>query len=209
MIPRKAITFSTPSEWIRAHLREDFDVCDCVPGSRVLDVGCGFGKNLEKLKARGIEARGVDPDTEGVEYCRGLGLSAELAAAESLPLPDSSVDVVILDGVIQFTVPQRALAEAHRVLRSGGQLVLVTQGPGYALNTTLARRGRVRLFGVRMLLSTPWFAMTGTRLGDTLCFSSRRMRALCEEAGFRVDLCVEGRRYFGLPVFIYLRAQKP
>lgn len=209
MIPKKAITFSQPSPWIRAHSREDFDVCAFPPGSRVLDVGCGYGKNLEKLKARGIEAVGLDPDEEGVAYCLGLGLTAQLADAERLPFPDASFDGVILDGVLPFTEPGKALAEARRVLRPGAEVLLGTQGIGYALHVMLARHGAGRLFGARMILSTLWFALTGGRVGDTICFSRRRLTALCEAAGFQVEVSIEGRRYFGLPVFSYVRARRP
>lgn len=209
MIPAKAITYSQPSPWIRAHSREDFDVCGCPADSRVLDVGCGYGKNLEKLKARGMDAVGIDPETDAIEYCLGLGLQAQIGSAERLAFPDSSFDAVILDGVIQFTDPQKALAEALRVIRPGGELRLTTQGLGYALYLMLLRRGIGRLFGARMFLSTPWFALTGRRIGDTTCFSHRQVAALCERAGFRVDRALEGRRHFGLPVFAYLEAHKP
>lgn len=209
MIPAKAITYSQPSPWIRAHSREDFDVCGCPAGSRVLDVGCGYGKNLEKLKARGMDAVGIDPEIDAVEYCLSLGLQAQIGSAERLEFPDSSFDAVILDGVIQFTDPQKALAEALRVIGPGGKLRLTTQGLGYALYLMLLRRGVGRLFGARMFLSTPWFALTRRRIGDTTCFSRRQVAALCERAGFRVDRTLEGRRHFGLPVFAYLEAHKP
>ena len=208
MIPAKAITYSQPSPWIRAHMREDFDVTACPAGSRVLEVGCGYGKNLEKLRERGIEADGVDPDPEGVAYCLDLGLKAQTGSAEALPFPDGMFDHVVLDGVLQFTEPCLALAEAHRVLRPGGTLRMVTQGLGYALYTLQVRRGLGRLFGARLLLSTPWFALTGLRLGDTVCFSHRRLAALCKSAGFRVGSVFEGRRHLAMPVFLYLEAHR-
>lgn len=208
MIPQKAITFSKPSPWIREHSREDFDICDFRLGSRVLDVGCGYGKNLETLGANGIEAVGVDPDSEGLNYCLALGLNAQRAYAERLPFPSASFDGLILDGVLQFTDPQKGLSEAHRVLLPGGTLRLAVQGIGYALHVIHTRRGIGRLFGVRMILSTLWHKLTGQRIGDTVCFSPQSIKAQCERSGFQVDLIIEGNRYFGLPVFVYLQAHR-
>lgn len=208
MIPAKAITYSQPSPWVRAHMRDDFDVCDCPPGSRVLDVGCGFGKNLGILRDRGVAAVGVDPDPEGVAYCLGLGFEVRTGPAEALPVSDASFDQVILDCVLSYTAPAQALAEARRVLKPGGTLRLVAQGLGYALHTLRARRGCGRWFAARQFVSTPWFALTGRRLGDTVCFSRPMLARLCAEAGFDVISADEGPRQLGLPVFLYLAARR-
>ncbi len=208
MIPKKAITFSEPSNWIRDHSRNDFDICAFPPGFRVLDVGCGYGKNLETIRLRGIEGMGIDPDLEGVNYCSALGLTAQHAYAEQLPFPDASFEGLFLDGVLQFTDPQRALAEAHRVLQKGGEMRLAVQGIGYALYVMQTRRGIGRLFGVRMILSTLWHKITGQRIGDTVCFSPKSIKEQCERSGFQVDLIIEGNRYFGLPVFVYAQAHR-
>jgi SAM-dependent methyltransferase len=208
MIPKKAITYSKPSPWIKAHLREDFDICSFSQGSRVLDVGCGYGKNLETFRVRGIDAVGVDPDMEGLSYCLALGFNAQCAHAECLPFPAASFDGLILDSVLQFTDPQKALLEAYRVLQPGGAVRLVVQGVGYALYVIQTRRGLGKLFGIRMILSTLWHKFTGQRLRDTVCFSPRSLKAQCERSGFHVDLLFEGSRYFGLPVFVYLQAHR-
>lgn len=209
MLPQSAITFSQPNEWVRAHLREDFSMTAFAPGERVLDVGCGFGRDLDVLLAAGFDAVGVDPDPEAVAYTQGRGLSVTQAPAEQLPHDTASFDGVILDGVLQFTDPVTALAEAARVLKPGGTLLLASQGAGYALYLAQARRGKGRIFGLRTLLNGAWYALTGHRLpgwpGDTLCFSPRQLDRLCQRAGFQVQESTEGARHFALPVFLYLR----
>lgn len=212
MLPQPAITYSQPSDWVRQHLREDFSMSAFAQGQRVLDVGCGYGRDLDALREAGIEAVGVDPDPAAVDYCATRGLSVTQAPAESLPFPDASFDGVVLDGALQFTSPALALAEAARVLRPGGTLLLATQGPGYAMHLTQIRRGRSRLFGLRTMVNGAWYAVTGQRLpgwlGDTLCFTPGQVARLCEGAGFTVVEVREGLRHWGLPVFLYLRLSR-
>ncbi|MPY66816.1 methyltransferase domain-containing protein [Deinococcus sp. SDU3-2] len=92
------------------------------PTARVLDVGAGEGRLLRALRARGHrgEVVGLDPEPgEGVQ--RGV--------AEQLPFPDASFDAVLLVRVLaHLHDPARAVAEARRVLRPGGRLVVAAQG---------------------------------------------------------------------------------
>ncbi|MCP2014941.1 SAM-dependent methyltransferase [Deinococcus sp. HSC-46F16] len=92
------------------------------PTARVLDVGAGDRQLLQALRARGHPGGlfGIDPEPgEGVR--RGV--------AEQLPFPDTSFDTVLLVRVLaHLHDPARALAEARRVLRPGGQLVVAAQG---------------------------------------------------------------------------------
>lgn len=212
MLPPSAITFSQPNDWVRDHLRADFPMTAFAPGGRVLDVGCGYGRDLDALVAAGMSATGVDPDPAGVSYCQERGLDVTLAPAEKLPFDTASFDGVVLDGVLQFTDPVAALAEAARVLRPGGTLLLASQGPGYALYLTQSRRGSGRFYGIRTLLNGAWFALTGLRLpgwlGDTLCFSPRQLARLCGRAGLAPVQELEGPRHCGLPVFLYLRLSR-
>lgn len=103
------------------------------PGEAVVDLGCGAGVDTLLTAAEvGPTGRavGVDFLTEQVERARCF--AAESGAGnvefyegemESLPLPDSSMDVVISNGSINLSARKsRVLAEAHRVLRPGGRL---------------------------------------------------------------------------------------
>ena len=86
-------------------------------GARVLDLGAGAGESVALLRALGFEARGLDlqPRGEGVE--RG-----DLLAA---PFPDASFDAILSECAFFASGDQgRALAEAHRLLRPGGTLLL-------------------------------------------------------------------------------------
>jgi tellurite methyltransferase len=102
---------------------------------RVLDAGCGYGRNLVHLLREGCEVFALDAGAEGVEHVRQLseslmtGLPAEnfrVGAIEKMDLPDGFADVVICSSVLHFARDERhfraMLAELWRVLRPGGML---------------------------------------------------------------------------------------
>ncbi len=104
-------------------------------GMKVLDAGCGYGRNLVYLLRQGCELFGVDANAEGVEHVRALagelapGLPAEnfqVAAIEKMPFADGFVDAVICNSVLHFARDERhflaMVEEMWRVLRPGGLL---------------------------------------------------------------------------------------
>lgn len=105
------------------------------PDMRVLDAGCGFGRNLVYLLRSGCEVFALDEDAEGVEHVRQLsaslqtGLPAEnfqVGSIEKMPFPDGFADVVLSSAVLHFARDdrqfRRMLAELWRVLKPGGML---------------------------------------------------------------------------------------
>jgi len=112
-----------------------FSVADILPGQTVLDIGCGAGMDL-LLAARRVgatgKAIGVDMTDEMLNRTRAS--AAELGFtqvdlrkgdAETLPVDDNSVDVVISNGVINLTTDKaKAFSEIKRVLKPGGRLLL-------------------------------------------------------------------------------------
>ena len=107
----------------------------CFEGaSDVLDVGCGRGEFLELLRDSGIDARGIDANTEMVERCRERGLDVTRADALACvtALPGESLGGLFAAQVVEHLEADyllQLLAAAQRALRPGGRIVLETINP--------------------------------------------------------------------------------
>jgi SAM-dependent methyltransferase len=97
-------------------------------GLDALDVGCSAGFIADELASAGARTTGVDIDEPGLARARerfGDRVDFRLARGEALPLPDESVDLVVLNHIYEHVVdPDAVLADIHRVLRPGGVLYL-------------------------------------------------------------------------------------
>lgn len=119
--------------WYRGRRRVIDAVLDQIPlppGARLLDAGCGSGRELDELAARG-RATGVDVSEVAVARARARGHDdVHRAAIERLPFADGTFDLVTCLDVVEHTPDDRAaLAELRRVTRPGGTLVVTV--PAY------------------------------------------------------------------------------
>lgn len=101
---------------------------DCPAGS-VLDVGCGPGMMFRYLLDRGFACFGVDLSPNMIEECRrqfGQERAAHFAVGniEGLDFPDSSLDLILCLGVLEYVDAPAALQELVRVLKPNGTLVV-------------------------------------------------------------------------------------
>jgi tellurite methyltransferase len=122
-------------------------------GDRILDAGCGSGRNLIYLLRQGFDVSAVDPNPYAVEEVRELARRLAPALeparfrqepAEAMSFPDATFSVVISSAVLHF-----ARDDAHfeamvrglwRVLASGGMLFT-------RLATTIGIADRIRALG--------------------------------------------------------------
>ena len=93
----------------------------------VLDLGAGTGKLTTRLVERGLGVVAVDPIPEMLELLSNSlpDTPALLGTAEEIPLPDNSVDAVLVAQAWHWFDPELAVKEVARVLRPGGRLGLV------------------------------------------------------------------------------------
>jgi SAM-dependent methyltransferase len=104
-----------------------------VPGDRIVDAGCGFGRNLVYLLRQGYEVHGADADADAIADVRAL--AADLAPAlppqnfhveplEAMTFPERWASVVISSAVLHFARDdaefEAMLAGSWRVLAPGG-----------------------------------------------------------------------------------------
>lgn len=106
-------------------------------GRRVLDAGCGGGRNTIAMAGLGAsEAIGIDIGAAGIDdarrRARGIDNARfEVASILDIPLESDSVDLVWCAGVLMITADEnRALDELTRVLKPGGQLYLLVYADG-------------------------------------------------------------------------------
>jgi SAM-dependent methyltransferase len=154
---------------------------------RVLDAGCGDGRNLVYLLQRGFACFGIDREPAAVEHVRSLAarLSADSPAAnfvvgelDRLPWGDATMDAVLCSAVLHFAADEahfgRMMEEMWRVLAPGG-MFFARLASNIGLEDRVGAAGRrVRLpdgsdrFVVDEAMLLAWTERLGGRLLDPL-----------------------------------------
>ena len=172
----------------QAAMREAyFSEIDFPTGARVLEVGCGTGPVARALAAwPGVgEVLGADPSPGFVTRARELAadignLGFVEADGRSLPLADESFEVVVFHTTLcHVPEPERALAEARRVLRPGGTLAVFD---GDYVTTTCANGDFDPLqacveAAVDFLVHDRWLVRRLLRLVESAGFEPGRLRS--------------------------------
>ncbi|MGB5439387.1 MAG: class I SAM-dependent methyltransferase [Gammaproteobacteria bacterium] len=97
------------------------------PGHRALDIGCGNGKFLNKLRSLGWDAQGVEFNAAAAGVCHANGLTVFHGDLHSAGFPDAGFDMVSARHVIEhIPEPDRFMAEVARILRPGGYFYVRT-----------------------------------------------------------------------------------
>lgn len=91
---------------------------------RILDIGCGAGKNVEIFSQFG-KSFGIDSSPEAIKYCKKRGLKlVHLASSEQTNFSQNSFDLVTLLDVLEHTDERKTLTEIHRILKPRGYLLI-------------------------------------------------------------------------------------
>ena len=165
------------------------------PADRVLEVGCGSGALAVAAARRGCHVSATDLALRWLVVARKRledagrrDVALACCAAESLPFPPESFDVVIAGDVIEHTANARAfVAGCARVVKPGGMLFLATPN-----RFSLGLEPHVRLWGVGWLPRA--FARRyvrrarGSTYDDVQLLSARRLRALLATEGLEATI---------------------
>ena len=99
-------------------------------GMKVVDLGAGTGKFIPVLQTLDAEVTAVEPVAAMRAQCMALYPQVRVldGMATAIPLPDAAADVVVCAQSFHWFARSEALMEIHRVLKTGGLLVLVWNG---------------------------------------------------------------------------------
>jgi SAM-dependent methyltransferase len=193
--PFNAVFFQLMGPWLERTLRRRKErVFAALPGE-VVEIGPGVGANLRYLPAGGVLVA-IEPNRhmhgrlQAAASRRGVRLDVREAMAESMGLPDGSVDTVISSLVLcSVGEPAAVLAEVLRILRPGGTFRFVEHV--VAANGTPTRV-------IQRVLRRPW---SWTFEG---CSCERDLERILREAGFAH---VEVERYRAHTPFVPFNPQ--
>jgi ubiquinone/menaquinone biosynthesis C-methylase UbiE len=142
------------SPFQRYRVEKVVQIYDPEPEERVLDLGCGWGTFCWALGPRVAEMVGVDFSQKSIDLCRARsthhtidGVSFLCADARETGLEGESFDLVIAADLVEHVYPEDSsavVAEAFRVLKSGGRLSLWTPNRGHVLEMLKARNIIIR-----------------------------------------------------------------
>jgi SAM-dependent methyltransferase len=138
---------------------------------RALDIGCGRGLLLARLRDQGWQVQGTELSDTAARYGREvLNLDIQTKSLQEAGFPDASFDLVIIWHVLEHLyAPQEMLREIHRVLKPNGALLVAVPNFG----SWEARFGKRHWFH----LNVP---------GHLTHFTSRTIERELKDAGFNV-----------------------
>jgi SAM-dependent methyltransferase len=210
------------SYW-RFHRERFFELLPADVDGPVLDVGCGEGRLTRELRARGWDIVGVDASPSMIDLASAAdpGGDYRVSDAAALPFEDHSFELVIAFMSLQdVDDPERAIAEAGRVLRPGSLLCAAMTHPLNSAGRFTSGEPDSPFVIDGSYLDSWRRADDVARDGLEIRFHyehrplDRYARAL-EEAGFLIERLREvtggsevfGSRWDRIPLFLHIRAR--
>jgi SAM-dependent methyltransferase len=209
--PDKRATLGHPSQvWTRGLerrleiMRRHVDL----EGKRILDIGCGVGSFVRRLREFSPSVVGFDVDrdrvVEGGREVPGLAL----AVGEHLPYADNTFDVVLLHEVLEHVTDDEAtLRETQRVLTPGGKAVIFCPNRLYPFETHGIFLGNRYVFGNMPLVNYLPDPVRNRLVPHARAYTKGGLRRIYRRAGLRplvhsyvfpgFDHVMAGRRIVG------------
>ena len=190
-------------EWIAKDFQDQYEVNWNIltrymnPNHRVLDVGCGPGSLSIGLSQHCYEICGVDVTPEMIQIAEKksvfepTNIYFQQADACDLPFENHSFDTVMSVNALQtMDNPEKALMEMNRVLKPGGELLLITYCYG---DSSLSENNSLLTWAVKFGSQTIWHSFKLTQLENLL-----------QNNAFEV---IEADRIWEGPVVAFLRGR--
>jgi len=155
-------------------------------GKRIMDIGCGVGAFVRRLREFTPAVYGIDIDREGVARGSEELPNLALAVGEYLPFRDGSFDVVLLHEVLEHVDDDVAtLREARRVLAAGGRVVVFVPNRLYPFETHGIFLGKRYVFGNVPLVNYLPDAVRDRLVPHARAYTKAKLQRAYRRAGLR------------------------
>jgi SAM-dependent methyltransferase len=156
---------------------------------RILDVGCGVGAFVRRLREYSPYVYGMDVDAERVIEGGKEVPNLALSVGEHLPYVDGAFDVVLLHEVLEHVTNDReTLKEVHRVLAPGGQAIIFCPNRLYPFETHGIFLGKRYVFGNMPLVNYLPDAIRNRLVPHARAYTYSGLRRVYRKAGLKARL---------------------
>ncbi|TSC54886.1 MAG: ubiquinone/menaquinone biosynthesis methyltransferase ubie [Parcubacteria group bacterium LiPW_30] len=157
--------FTGKDDWTRSKLKQELKK---YKGKKILDIGCGAGDDIKWCEENGIEAYGVEYSEKMLNLAKNnvaYPENVKIGDYESIPFDDNYFDLVMGRFSLHYLKNfELAYKEIGRVLKSGGQLLIVASNPTYDTLKLQETDGdgliSVNLYGGRVVVKFPPHTLT-------------------------------------------------
>jgi 2-polyprenyl-3-methyl-5-hydroxy-6-metoxy-1,4-benzoquinol methylase len=158
-------------------------------GKRILDIGCGVGAFVRRLREFSSEVYGTDIDREsvvrGTEAVPNLGL----AVGEHMPFNGGTFDVILLHEVLEHVDNDvETLREARRLLAAGGRVVIFCPNRLYLFETHGIFLGKKYVFGNVPFVNYLPDTVRNRLVPHARTYSRKRLRKVYRMAGLKAQV---------------------
>jgi ubiquinone/menaquinone biosynthesis C-methylase UbiE len=158
-------------------------------GKRILDIGCGVGAFVRRLREFSPQVCGTDIDAERVKEGSHQLPHLGLAVGEHLPFADETFDVILLHEVLEHVTDDLAtLREARRVLAPGGKIVIFCPNRLYPFETHGIFLGKRYVFGNVPLVGYLPDVVRDKLVPHARAYTKHGLRRIYRRAGLRARL---------------------
>lgn len=166
-------------------LRRHVDLDD----KRILDIGCGVGAFVRRLREFSPNVYGTDIDRDsvvrGTEAVPNLGL----ALGEHMPFRDGAFDVILLHEVLEHVDDDvETLKEARRLLAPGGKVVIFCPNRLYPFETHGIFLGKKYVFGNIPIVNYLPDPVRNRLVPHARTYSKKRLRRVYRKSGLKADV---------------------